>query len=102
MKFISGEKKLPSKDEMLEDMYINMESHYEKSHNKHDTHVLGNEQKVYYKQLAESANIESIPDILVDLHRDSAFSLYHNPLQFRKYKYIILDDKTFIKKKYEN
>lgn len=87
---------------MLEDTHAQMEYHYQRSSKKHNTHVLGDEQKDYYKQLAETAGIENIPDVLVDIHRDSAYGLSHITSQFRKYKYTIKDNKTFTKKKYEN
>lgn len=102
MKFISGEKKLPSKDEMLEDMYINMDNHYSKGYKKHKTHYLGPEQKEYYNQLAETADIENIPNVMSVMHRDSSLGLLNSPSQFRKYKYTIIDDNSFSKVQCEN
>lgn len=102
MKFITGEKKLPSKYEMLEDMHINLQNHYNKGYRKHYTHFLGPEQKEYFKQLADAAGVENIPDVMADMHFDSRSTMARAPSQFRKYKYTIIDDKTFTKEKYEN
>lgn len=102
MKFLSGEKKLPPKSEMLSDMHEQLRIHWNKGYRKHYTHYLGPEQKEYYKQLSETAEIENIPDVLAAMHFDSRASMARAPAEFRKYKYIIVDDKTFIKEKYED
>lgn len=102
MKFLSGEKKLPSKSEMLSDMHEKLQIHWNKGYRKHYTHYLGPEQKDYFKQLSETADIDNIPDVIAAMHFDSRATLVREPAEFRKYKYIIIDDKTFIKEKYEN
>lgn len=97
MKFISGEKKLPSKYDMLNDMWTQTENHWNKGYRVHYSHYLGAEQKEYYKQLADTANIENIPEVIGNIHWDSHFDALNNPTGYRNYKYIILDDVNFIK-----
>lgn len=102
MKFLSGEKKLPSKPDMLSDMHKQLENHWKKGYRKHYSHYLGPEQKEYFTQLSETAEIENIPDVIAAMHFDSRTTMVREPAGFRKYKYTILDDKTFTKEKYEN
>lgn len=102
MKFLSGEKQLPSRQEMLEDMWAQVEHHWNKGYRRHQTHVLGPEQKEYYQQLADLAEIENIPDVVADIHRNSSECSKVDPLGYRNYKYIILDDHTFDRVKIAN
>lgn len=102
MKFLTGGKTLPSKSEMLTDMQIELQKHRGKGYGKRYTHYLGVEQKEYFKQLADTAEVEEIPEVLADMHFDSRATMKSAPSQFRKYKYIIIDDKTFTKEKEED
>lgn len=86
---------------MLKDMRVQTQIHWNKGYRKQYTHYLGPEQKEYYKQLSETADIENIPDVLCAMHFDSAGMMEHAPAEFRKYKYIIVDGKTFTKEKCE-
>lgn len=101
MKFISGEKKLPSKYDMLNDMWTQTENHWNKGYRVHYSHYLGPEQKDYYKQLSETAGIENIPDVIGTIHWDSHDEAIRNPTGYRNFKYTILDDKTFYKELYD-
>lgn len=76
--------------------------HWNKGYGKRYTHYLGPEQGDYYKQLSEIADIETVPTVLAAMHFDSRASMARNPSGYRKYKYIIIDDKTFTKQKYED
>lgn len=101
MKFIAGDKELPSKSEMLADMQKQTQTHWNKGYRKHYSHFLGPEQKEYFKQLSETAEVENIPDVFADMHFDSRATMMRAPAEFRKYNYIIIDDKTFRKEKAE-
>lgn len=98
--FISGAKQLPPKSEMLQDMRAQTQIHWNKGYKKHQTHYLGPEQKDYYQQLAETAGIENLPDVLAAMHLDSRQTMARDPTQYRKYRYTIIDDKTFKKERY--
>lgn len=100
LKFLSGEKTLPPKEKMLMDMRANTQVHWNKGYRKHQTHFLGPEQKEYFRQLAEVAGLETVPDVLTAMHYDSRQSMNKDPLNFRKYRYNIVDEKTFIKERY--
>lgn len=102
MKFITEAKQLPTKSQMLADMHAQTQNHWNKGYRKCYSHYLGPEQKEYFKQLSEIADVANVPDVLCDMHYDSRATMARNPSQFRKFKYIIIDDKTFIKEKYED
>lgn len=92
MKFISGEKKLPSKDEMLLDFQSQVSNYCNKNH------FLAANRREYYTELAEDADIEDIPDIILDIYHDSAHTFLNSITQFRNYKYIINNNNnTFTK-----
>lgn len=71
--------------------------HWNKGYRKHYTHYLGPEQKDYFKQLADAADIENIPDVIAAMHFDSRATMVHDPAEFRNYKYIIDSDQKFTK-----
>lgn len=100
LKFISGAKTLPPKETMLMDMRANTQIHWNKGYRKHLTHYLGPEQKEYYQQLAEVAVIENLPNVLAAIHFDSRQTMNKDPLNYRKYRYHIIDDNTFTKERY--
>lgn len=98
LKFISGAKKLPSKSEMLLDMRAQTQIHWDKGYPKKKTHFLGPEQREYCKQLSETAEIDNIPDVLLAIFNDHYASAKKNPtVNFRKCKYIVIDEKHFEK-----
>lgn len=102
MKFLSGDKKLPTKTEMLNDMNEQMQKHWNKGYRKHYSHYLGPEQNEYFKQLSDTAEIENIPTVFSAMHFDSRTTMSRAPSQFRKYKYTVIDDNTFTKEKEED
>lgn len=56
----------------------------------------------YCELLAKEAEIENIPYVIMQIAIDSVWTQVKEPLDFRKYRYIIIDDKKFRKVKYEN
>jgi len=102
LKFISGAKKLPSKAEMLKDMRAQTQIHWNKGYRKHQTHFLADEQREYFVQVAETAEIKNLPLVLSQMHFDSRVTMSKSPKDYRKYRYTIVDDKTFTKERYED
>lgn len=100
LKFISGARKLPPKEAMLADMRVNIQMHWNKGYRKHLTHYLGPEQKEYYQQLAETAGIEKLPDVFAAMHFNSRQTMAKDPINHRKYRYHITDDKTCTKERH--
>lgn len=84
----------------MKDMRANTHVHWNKGYHKHQSHYLGPEQKEYYAQLAKLADIENVPGVMAAIHYDSRDTLNKDPLNYRKYRYHIIDDKTFTKERY--
>lgn len=55
----------------------------------------------YAKILSEEAEITHLQPVITAIVFDSAKTHLKEPLEFRKYKYIIIDDETFEKVKYK-
>lgn len=102
MKFISGEKKLPSRYEMLEDQMVEAQTQWNKGYPKAKTHDIARDQKAYQKQLSELADIKNLPDVFYAMYFDVSSGLHEQPTQFRKFRYTIIDDHTFVKERAEN
>lgn len=62
----------------------------------HYIHYLGKEQQNYYKQLADTADIENIPDVIAEIHLDALDEGVKNPKAFRDFRYTI-DGNKFTK-----
>lgn len=87
---------------MLENQQDEAIQQWNKGYPKAKTHDIARDQKVYQQQLSELAGIKNLPDVFYSMYFDVADGLINNPTQFRKYRYIIIDDKTFTKKRLEN
>lgn len=99
---MSGERKLPSKNEMREDQMAEAERLWKKGYPRERTHDVARDQKVYQKQLSDLAGIKNLPDVFYDMYFDIYTGLTENPSGFRKYRYTIIDDHTFVKERAEN
>lgn len=84
---------------MSNDLDIETEAHWNKGYSKSKTHYLINEQRNYFNQLAELANIENIPEIYDAIMTDVLRDMEEQPTEFRKFNYTIIDDETFLKQR---
>lgn len=82
---------------MLSDMRTQTQIQWAKGYPKYKTHYLGTEQKDYCKQLSEIADIENMPEVLLSLFEDHLETIKKEPYTFRRYKYIVIDEKNFEK-----
>lgn len=103
LKFLSGEKDLPSKREMFDDMQAQYRILWNKGIPKHKMHALYSPESSqnYLNQLSDAADIEKNPEVLCSIYEDSVMTLISDPNGYRKYNYIIIDSKTFTKEKCE-
>lgn len=103
LKFLSGEKNLPSKREMFDDMQTQYQILWNKGIPKRKMHALYSAElsQDYLKQLSDAADIEKYPEVLRSIYKDNILSLISDPSGFRKYNYMVIDDKTFTKEKCE-
>lgn len=102
VKFLSGGKELPSKAEMLADEKVQSQKHWNKGYRKHYTHFLGPEQKEYFKDISDAAEIDNLPDVLSAMWMDNRKTMMGAPAEYRKFNYYIVDDKTFKKEPYNS
>ncbi|XP_031636053.1 dimethylaniline monooxygenase [N-oxide-forming] 3-like, partial [Contarinia nasturtii] len=89
LKFLSGAKKLPTKAEMLKD--VQMQPTRRRPYN------LLPDRIEYIKQISELADIEPVPDVFVSATKDSIVAGIREPNDFRKYRYMLINDKSFKK-----
>ncbi|XP_031632889.1 senecionine N-oxygenase-like [Contarinia nasturtii] len=92
LKFISGELKMPTKDEM--NFNFNEFIGHLRANNipKSKSHFLGTYTKIYYDYIAMVAKIETIPSYYGGVYADAIQSFHTDPIGFRNYKYIIDGD----------
>lgn len=87
---------------MLRDQQVEAEALWNEGHPKHKTHLLFPNERKYFDQLSALADIENVPTVLDDIAMDQVKDFRGQPTEFRKYKYTIIDDKTYTKVKYED
>lgn len=97
LKFISKQKSLPSKEEMMKDFHDEINERTAKGLKKHQFHMMGSEQNKYYADLAKIADIEPLKPVITKLHNWSSMRFLDDLTNFRKDVFRILDDETFIK-----
>lgn len=102
LKFLSGKKTLPSKADMLKDMQIQMEMHFNRFQSNRSSQFSELEHREYYKQLRNLTSIDIPPEVISTIYLENDAMRKGDPNTFRKYRYIILDDIRYIKAKYEN
>uniref|UniRef100_A0A182FBL7 Flavin-containing monooxygenase n=2 Tax=Anopheles albimanus TaxID=7167 RepID=A0A182FBL7_ANOAL len=97
LKFFSGQKRLPTQEEMLEEWQRDRREREQRNLTGKLTHMLaGDLQQRYYDDLARIADIESLPPVLAKMHADCINSK-NEDVNFRNYEYRIVDDHSFIK-----
>lgn len=97
MKFLSGAKEFPSKEDMLRETEEEMQERWDKGYKKHHAHMMGPEQGKYYESMARIAEIESIKPVMTLIHNESSQRFLDDLVNFRKERYSIIDDYTFVK-----
>ena len=99
--FMTGRKKLPTKEEMGEDQEREMNERWSRGMRQHQAHVMGEQQNTYYKELSSAADIEPIKNVMTKLHNFSSFRFLNDLINFRKDVFRILDDENFVQVNYE-
>lgn len=102
LKHLSGEKQLPSEDEMMKDVQNHIDVHLERHQNNRYSQFLAMEHRDYFLELSNLANIDSPPEVISTMYLDNDAMRKGDPSTFRNYRYIVIDDVRYIKKKYEN
>lgn len=87
---------------MYADQLADAQRLWNKGYPKAKTHDVAVDQKEYQTQLAQLAGVKDIPHVFYDMFFDIVDGLINNPIGFRKYKYTIIDDNTYVKEKVED
>lgn len=95
--FMTGRKQLPPRDEMLKDHEKEMNERWSKGLGRHQAHLMGPEQNKYYDNLATTAGVETIPNVMTKLHNFSSLRFLDDLTNFRNENFRILDNETFVK-----
>uniref|UniRef100_A0A182NVD1 Flavin-containing monooxygenase n=1 Tax=Anopheles dirus TaxID=7168 RepID=A0A182NVD1_9DIPT len=102
MKFFSGQKQLPCRQEMLEAWHMDQTERKERSLLGKLSHMLaGDLQQRYYNDLARIADIVPLKPVLAKMHADCINSKMED-VNFRDFEYRIIDDENFTKVKLLN
>lgn len=102
LQYLSGDKTLPSKDEMLNDMQKHIEIHMNRHQSNRSSQFFELEHRDYFNELTDLMNVEGPAEVISSIYLDNDGMRKGDPTTFRKYRYIVLDDIRYIKKKYEN
>lgn len=102
LQHLSGEKKLPSKDEMLKDVESHMEIHMNRHQSNRSSQFFEWEHRAYFNELSDLTKIESPPEVISSIYLENDAMRKGDPTTFRKYRYIVIDDIRYVKKKYED
>lgn len=97
LKFISGEKKLPSKSEMKEDLRVQTEKVWKDCDSKRKTHRMISSDRDYVNQLSTVGDIETIPEVIQAIGDNALMEFLQHPTTFRNLKYHVIDSNTFTK-----
>lgn len=99
LKFFSGQKTLPTKQEMLDAWQTDQDERKRRGLTGKLTHMLaGDLQQRYYDDLARIAGIEPLKPVLAKMHADCINSK-NEDVNFRNFEYRIIDDENFAKVK---
>lgn len=92
---------MPSKSDMLADWRMESECIWKNGCPKSKAHNVIRKQVEYQKQLSDLAGIRNLPPVVHSIALDATHSSKQQFEDFRKFKYTIVDNYTFIKEKYE-
>lgn len=87
---------------MFKDLDAEIQTHSQQYHGKLKAHQLVSNRRKYVDELSEMAGIEKLPKVFDGIAIDATTDFRDHPLELRKYKYTIIDEKTHKKERYEN
>jgi dimethylaniline monooxygenase (N-oxide forming) len=94
--FMTGQKKLPSKDEMHQDTERDMNDRWMRGLKKRKAHAMGQGfQERYFAELATETSIEPIKPFVTRMYNENRRNMGENSENYRKFKFTLLDDENF-------
>ena len=98
LKFLTGGKALPSKEEMQADTDREMADRWDRGFKLRHAHVMGKPYQVsYFQELADTAEVENAPAVVLKMYASSSDCRDEDSINYRKDVYKIIDDQTFVK-----
>lgn len=94
--FMTGRKQLPPKEELMRDFEDDMESRWARGLPRKKGHVMADMQDKYYVDLASTAGIKPIQPVMAKMHKMTNINRDRDFLNFRRKKFTIIDDETFV------
>lgn len=96
LRFMTGDKTLPSREEMLADTERDMSERWARGLSRRKAHSLGEGiQEKYYADLAITADIEHIKPYVTKMYNETRRNKQRDIATFRNYKFTIIDDDNF-------
>ncbi|XP_050429759.1 senecionine N-oxygenase-like [Adelges cooleyi] len=94
--FLSGRKRLPSKEDMLEDTRKDVESRLESGLRPKELHMMGRKSKDYFDSLSDLAGLEPIAPVVLQIYFDGFDRFMCDFSHFREDKYKLLDNEHYM------
>ncbi|XP_044263463.1 senecionine N-oxygenase-like [Tribolium madens] len=98
--YLNGSMSLPTKELMYKDTEEDIIKRKNKGYSEKQMHLLGHEQQTYFEELASTAKITPILPVICKIWSESDSSFYKDLKNFRKYKYRILNNNSFVTERY--
>lgn len=96
MHYLNGDGKLPSKNQMLEDIERDVSRRFSFGWpNKKAHSVMGKFQREYYNELATTANIPNVRELYLKIFDDCGERRQLNPIKYRDDVYTIIEGENF-------
>lgn len=97
LSFMTGRKQLPSKEQMFQELNDEINERKERGLSKKLFHYMGpGVQDKYLAQLSDAADIQPAKPVICKLFAKGLCNLLQNSSDFRKERFRIIDDETFI------
>ncbi|XP_020708737.2 senecionine N-oxygenase isoform X1 [Athalia rosae] len=96
LKFWLGDKKLPTKEDMLAEEKREIETRRKEGLSKQQFHMMGPKQGRYYEELSETADLDPLPPVLTTLHNESSQRFLDDLSNYREDRYKIIDNYNYV------
>lgn len=96
LKFMTEQLKLPEREEMLRDFQHDMNGRWKRGLTKRRAHMMGFDvQEKYFEELANTAQLEPVKPVILNIFNKSIINLFTNLNNFREKKFKVVSDVEF-------
>lgn len=97
LKYLSGSRSIPSKEDMMSITNKEMESHWKLGFRKKQAHTLGSDLLGdYYADLCQLADLPPVKPYMMAIYRENQRNLKRDHVKFREINFTIIDDERFV------